>query len=180
MWGSHQTLWSTPLQNCTWHSGTWSHTMTPSIDKKKSLIRDLVIELDLINAFGVITLFLEVSIGHLQRVQLANRWRLLLRTPCPVPFGTCICSNVETIHSWTCHVLGPFEFRTFLGTSISLTYNRCMDNLHCEYATILTWKRELDRPKKFPFGLEIKTQLAQYWSSFILVNISAYWSRKSP
>ena len=56
----------------------------------------------------------------LQRMRLANRGRLLLRTPGPVPFGTCILSNVETILSWTCHVYGPFEFRTSLGTSISL------------------------------------------------------------
>ena len=28
---------------------------------------------------------------------------LLLRTPGPVPFGTCMCSNVETILSWTFH-----------------------------------------------------------------------------
>ena len=56
----------------------------------------------------------------LQRVRLANRGRLLLRTPGPVPFRTCICSNVETILSWTCHVYGPFEFRTSLGTSILL------------------------------------------------------------
>ena len=48
------------------------------------------------------------------------RGRLLLRTPGPVPFGTCICCNVETILSWTCHVYGPFEFRTSLGTSILL------------------------------------------------------------
>ena len=53
-------------------------------------------------------------------MRLANRGRLLLRTPGPVPFGTCICSNVETILSWTCHVYGPFEFRTSLGTSILL------------------------------------------------------------
>ena len=57
----------------------------------------------------------------LQRVRLANRGRLLLRTPGPVPFGTCICSNVETILSWTCHVYGPFESRTSLGTSILLS-----------------------------------------------------------
>ena len=56
----------------------------------------------------------------LQRVRLANRGRLPLWTPGPVPFGTCICSNVETILSWTCHVYGPFEFRTSLGTSILL------------------------------------------------------------
>ena len=58
----------------------------------------------------------------LQRVRLANRGRLLLRTPGPVPFGTCICSNVETILSWTCHVYGPFESRTSLGTSILLQH----------------------------------------------------------
>ena len=56
----------------------------------------------------------------LQRVRLANRGRLLLRPPGPVPFGTCICSNVETIHSLTCNVYGPFECRTCLGTSILL------------------------------------------------------------
>ena len=54
----------------------------------------------------------------LQRVRLANRGRLLLRTLGPVPFGTCTCSNAETILSWTCHVYGPFEFRTSIGTSI--------------------------------------------------------------
>ena len=59
----------------------------------------------------------------LQRVRLANRGRLLLRTPGPVPFGTCICSNVETILSWTCHDYRPFEFRTSLGTSILLLSN---------------------------------------------------------
>ena len=42
----------------------------------------------------------------LQRVRLADRGRLLLRTPSPVPFGTCICSYVETIFSWACHVSG--------------------------------------------------------------------------
>ena len=46
------------------------------------------------------TLFWEVSIEHLQRVRLANKRRLLLRKTGPVPFGTYICSNVETIHSW--------------------------------------------------------------------------------
>ena len=64
----------------------------------------------------------------LQRVRLSNRGRLLLRTPGPVPFGTCICSNVETILSWTCHVYGPFEFRTSLGTSI-LPLNQEMSSI---------------------------------------------------
>ena len=30
-------------------------------------------------------------------VRLANRGRLLLRTPGPVPLGTCICSNIDTV-----------------------------------------------------------------------------------
>ena len=62
----------------------------------------------------------------LQWVQLANRGRLLLQTPGPVPFGTCICSNVETILSWTCHVYGLFEFRTSLGTSLLLCFEECI------------------------------------------------------
>ena len=33
IWGYHQTLWSLPLPNVTWHSGTWPYTMTPSIDQ---------------------------------------------------------------------------------------------------------------------------------------------------
>ena len=66
-----------------------------------SLNRDFVTEPDFITVFDVITLFRGVSIGHLQRVWLANRGLLLLRTPAPVPFGTCIYSNAETIFSWT-------------------------------------------------------------------------------
>ena len=53
-------------------------------------------------------------------MRLTNRGRSILWTPRPVPYGTCICSNVETIHSWTCHVYGPFGFRISLGTSILL------------------------------------------------------------
>ena len=34
-----------------------------------------------------------------QRERLANRGHLLLWTPSPVPFRTCICSNIKTIHS---------------------------------------------------------------------------------
>ena len=29
IWVSHQTLWSLPLPNGTWHSGTWPYTMIP-------------------------------------------------------------------------------------------------------------------------------------------------------
>ena len=113
IWGSHQTLWSLPLPNVTWHSGTWPYTMTPSIDQTLHQFANLLPILTLLPNFGGFH-------RTLQRVRLANRGRLLLRTPGPVPFGTCICSNVETILSWTCHVYGPFEFRTSLGTSILL------------------------------------------------------------
>ena len=82
-------------------------------------ICELITELDLI---PILTLLPNFGGFHrtLQRVRIANRGRLLLRTPGPVQFGTCICSNVETILFWTCHVYGPFEFRTSLGTSILL------------------------------------------------------------
>ena len=39
------------------------------------------------------TEFLEVSIEHLRRLWHADRGRLLLRTPGPVPLRTCICST---------------------------------------------------------------------------------------
>ena len=67
--------------------------------KRKSQIQIFVTEMDLITVFDFNTLFREVSIGHLQQVRLANRGRFLLRTPGHVPFGTCICSNVETLLS---------------------------------------------------------------------------------
>ena len=116
---SHQTLWSLPLPNVTWHSGTWPYTMTPSFDQTLHLFANLLPNWTLIPILTIITNFGGFH-GTLQRVRLANRGRLLLRTPGPVPFGTCICSNVETILSWTCHVYGPFKFRTSLGTSIFL------------------------------------------------------------
>ena len=119
IWGSHQTLWSLPLPNVTWHSGTWPYTMTPSIDMTLHQFAKLLPNWTLI---PILTLLPNFGGFHrtLQRVRLANRGRLLLRTPGPVPFGTWFCSNVETILSWTCHVYGPFEFRTSLGTSILL------------------------------------------------------------
>ena len=119
IWGSHQTLWSLPLPNVSWHSGTWPYTMTHSIDQTLHQFANLLPNWTLLPS---LTLLPNFGGFHriLQLVQLANRGRLLLRTPGPVPFGTCICSSVETILSWTCHVYGPFEFRTSLGTSILL------------------------------------------------------------
>ena len=118
--GSHQKLWSLPLPDVTWHSGTWPYTMTPSIDQTLHQFANLLPNWTFL--LPILTFLPNFGGFHriLQRVRLANRGRLLLRTPGPVPFGTCICSNVETILSWTCHVYGPFEFRTSLGTSILL------------------------------------------------------------
>ena len=94
-----------------WHPQLIRHLFTP--------ICELITHWTLI---PILTLLPNFGGFHrtLQLVRLANRGRLLLRTPGPIPFGTCICSNVETILSWTCHVYGPFEFRTSLGTSILL------------------------------------------------------------
>ena len=118
IWGSHQTLWSLPLPNVTLHSGAWPYTMTlnwSDINKFPSLLPNWTL-------LPIFTLLPNFGGFHrtLQRVPLANRGRLLLRTPGPVPFWTCICSNIENILSWTCHVYGLFEFRTSLGTSVLL------------------------------------------------------------
>ena len=53
----------------------------------------------------------QISVGFhrtLQWVRLANRGRLLPRTPGPVSFGTCICSNLKTNFSWACRVFGIY------------------------------------------------------------------------
>ena len=94
----------------------------------------------------------------LQRVRLANRGRLLLRTPGPVPFGTCICSYVETILSWTCHVYGPFHFRTSLGTSI-------LHKLSCqETQNIQKYSDDsLNRTRLFPVDTSGLTSIPDYW-----------------
>ena len=99
---------------------------------------DLITELDFITDFDLITKFGGFH-RTLQRVRLANRGRLLLRTPGPFPFGTCICSNVETALSWTCHVYGPFEFRTSLGTSI-LLYNTLLKSKPTSALKACVWK----------------------------------------
>ena len=65
-------------------------------------------------------LFQEVSIGYLHLMRLAKFGRFLFWTPGLVPYGFCIRSNVETIHSWTSHVYGTFEFLISLGTYFCL------------------------------------------------------------
>ena len=108
-----------PLPNVTWHSGSWSSTVTPLTDQTLHKFLNLSPTGPYYQCWPYYQISGGVR-GILQRLRLANRGRLLLRTPGPVHFGTCICSNIETILSWTCHVYGPFEFRTSLGTSILL------------------------------------------------------------
>ena len=74
--------------------------------------------------------------------------RLLLRTLGPVPFGTCICSNVEAIIYWTCHVYEPFEFRhpsvllfcpsvyLLLESECSFTKYRCLWNTNAPFPNL--------------------------------------------
>ena len=108
----YMTFWDMTMYNNTLN---WSD-ITP--------ICELITELDFITKFDLLPNFGGFH-RTLQRVRLANRGRLLLRTPGPVPLGTCICSNVETILSWACHVFGSFEFWTSLGTSI-LPLTQCI------------------------------------------------------
>ena len=56
------------------------------------------------------TYLCKVSIEHMQRVRHANRGRLLLRTPGPVPLWDLRVYNFETNLSWTCLVSGLLNF----------------------------------------------------------------------
>ena len=108
------------------------------------------------------------SIGHLQRMCLANRGCLPLWTPGHVPFGTCICSNVETIHSWTCHVYGPFEFRTSVDTSIFAKERyRCSSlQFHFQYSECILLKL-------VSFNVTWLFGVGLYWCAYI------YWKSGS-
>ena len=63
--------------------------MTPSIVQTLHLFANLLPNWTLIPILTLLPNFGGFH-GTLQRVRLANRGRLLLRTPGPVPFGTCI------------------------------------------------------------------------------------------
>ena len=99
----YMTFWDMTIYNDTLN---WSD-ITP--------ICEFITELDFDTDFDLITEFWRFPWGIAagaasQRGALAppDTWS------CP------ICSNVETILSWTCHVYEPFEFRASLGASILL------------------------------------------------------------
>ena len=106
-----------PSPEFTRHSGWWPHTVTPSIDR--TLHQFLTItDLDLITEFDFLPNCTRFPIEHMQRVRHANRERLLLRTPGPVPFGICKCSLVETTNtqSYITPVYDTFPWFDFLPT----------------------------------------------------------------
>ena len=104
--GSYQTIWSFPLTNVKWHSVTWPNTMTTPTDQTLYRTRPF-------------TEFWVVSIEHLRRVWHADRGRLLLRTPGPVPLGLAYVLLVET---------NPFP-------NLSLFYRTIL----FEYPSVLSW-----------------------------------------
>ena len=90
IWWSHQTLWNLPRPKITWHSRTWQYTVTSFIGH---IFHEIV---TLLTRWTLrITRFKEVSIEHLQRVRVANRGCLLLRTPGPVQF-----MDLHLFYSW--------------------------------------------------------------------------------
>ena len=86
-----------------------------------SLNRDLVTELDLITVLALLPYSARINYKTTFATGAASQHTTLN----PPETWSCsildlICSHVETIRSWTCHVYGPIEFRTSLGTSILL------------------------------------------------------------
>ena len=81
--GFYQTIWSFPLTNVKWHSVTWPYTMTTPYWS------DFVPN-------STFYRILSGSIEHLRRVWHADRGRLLLWTPGPVPLGLAYVLLVET------------------------------------------------------------------------------------
>ena len=61
IWGSHQTLWSSPLPNVTWHSGTWSSTVTPLFGNLRIEIQTLVQHLAVVWEHNTLHQFLNLS-----------------------------------------------------------------------------------------------------------------------
>ena len=112
-------IWSnimkSPFPNVSWHSGTWSSTLTALTDQTLHQFLNLSPNWTVLPIltwwpnFGRFTLNIATGAASQQRTLTPPDTR-----SCP------ICSNVDTILSWTCHVYGPFEFWTSLGTSILL------------------------------------------------------------
>ena len=99
--------------------------------------------------------------GTLQRVLLANRGRLLLRTPGPVPFGTCICSNVETIDNFFPELVmstEPLSFEQFQHPSVLLF---CFVDLNDKHFRKLLWITKDDINIKFILMYDKRTNTGE-------------------
>ena len=116
--GSYQAIWSFPLTNIKWHSVTLPYTMTTPTDQTLYRTRPF-------------TEFWEVSIEHLRRVWHADRGRLLLRTPGPVPLGLAFVLLVDTnpfsklvvILSGLCYLNIPRYFLDFASYYVNFRLN---------------------------------------------------------
>ena len=119
IWGSHQTLKSPPLRmlhDILWHDHIqWQTAVIRHFTKLWPCYRT-----GPYHRFG--RYYLIPRGFHRIFATGAASQQKTLTSPDTWYCGACICSNVETIHSWTCNVFGPFEFRTSLGMSILLSY----------------------------------------------------------
>ena len=84
--GSYSVIWSLTRTNVKWHSDPRPVKVT------SSPIRLFTNSMTLIPSLTFAELWV-VSMDHLQRVWYASRERLPFRTPCYVPFWTCLCTN---------------------------------------------------------------------------------------
>ena len=119
MWGFNQTLWGMRYPSPKCYMTFWDIIIYIDILhwSNISLNRDLVTERDLITFFDVKYNLIPGGLDRNFAMGAACQQRTLTLPDTWFWFGTCICSNAETIHSWTCHVYGPFEFWISLGTS---------------------------------------------------------------
>ena len=116
----------------------------------------------------------------LQRVRLANRGRLLLRTPVPVPFGTCICSHVEIILSRTCHVYAHPSVLLFCSLEfISACDWSKLSTLKCDPCIMIYFfYRDLKITKnKMPY-IKFHHGKRDYFETFSNSNVNYFWSIK--
>ena len=103
---SHQTLWSLPLPNVTWHSGTWPYTMTPSIDQTLlTPICELITELNLLPILNLLP-NLEVSIEHCNGWNKLNKWTKTNYFPQLYVYRVAIKLWIKGYtHSWGCGIM---------------------------------------------------------------------------
>ena len=101
-----------PLLNVACHYGAWPYDMTPFADKTLYQFMSLLLNWTLLPSLRRIQIYHIPEGFHRWSVLWhANRGCFLIRIPCPVPFGTRICSDVEASLSGICH---DFEYPSAL------------------------------------------------------------------